>query len=68
MSTSHLYKIGQKVRHIKSGQDYFIVGIKSYVFPFNGTSLLLHENKKAPSRLGMYASPIQVEVLNENQN
>lgn len=60
---SHKYKIGQKVRVLKTGIDFYIVGIKSYVFPCNGTSLLLHENKNAPSRLGFYKSPSQVEVV-----
>lgn len=60
---SHRYKIGQKVRVLKTGIDFYIVGIKSYAFPFSGTNLLLHENKNAPSRLGFYKSPSQVEVV-----
>lgn len=63
---SHKYKIGKKVRVLRTGIDFYIVGVKSYVFPFSGTSLLLHENKNVPSRLGFYKSPSQVEVLDDH--
>lgn len=60
---SHKYKIGQKVRVLETGINFYIIGIKSYVFPCNGTNLLLHESKNAPSRLGFYKSPSQVEAI-----
>lgn len=64
---SHKYKIGQKVRHI-NGRDYFIVGIKSgsYIsFGETMTTLIIHEEKSVPSRMGYKVTQNQLEVLND---
>lgn len=63
---NHLYKIGQKVRHIKSGQDFYIVGIKTSDYSSTGFSearLIIHENKNEPSRNGKTGWPCHFEVL-----
>jgi len=62
MSTNHEYKIGQKVRSITNGQEYFIVGIKTTdVFFDPKTQLIVHTSPDKPSRFGFPVYPSQVE-------
>ena len=62
--TSHQYKIGQKVKSIKNGQEYYIVGIKGKSIrdcELDNTMLIVHFEKDKPSRVGFAVRPCQVE-------
>ena len=71
---SHQYKIGQKVKSIKNGQEYYIVGIngksvRDYEldntmlnYELGNTMLIVHFEKDKPSRFGLAVRPCQVEV------
>lgn len=61
MSTNHKYKIGQRVRSITNGQEYFIVGIKTAGFFTLETQLIVHTSPNKPSRFGFPVYPSQVE-------
>lgn len=65
---SHKYKIGQKVRHIETGRDFYIVGIKtSNTWGFQETKLLIHDERGKPSRHGYSIYPIHIEVLEDEK-
>ena len=62
----HQYKIGQKVKSIKNGQEYYIVGIKGKSirdYELDNTMLIVHFEKDKPSRFGFAVRPCQVEVV-----
>ena len=64
--TSHQYKIGQKVKSIKNGQEYYIVGVKGKSirdYELDNTMLIVHFEKDKPSRFGFAVRPCQVEVV-----
>ena len=63
--TSHQYKIGQKVKSIKNGQEYYIFGISKSIrdYELDNTMLIVHFEKDKPSRFGFAARPCQVEVV-----
>ena len=64
--TGHQYKIGQKVKSIKNGQEYYIVGIKGKSirdYELDNTMLIVHFEKDKPSRFGFAVRPCQVEVV-----
>ena len=66
LGTSHQYKIGQKVKSIKNGQEYYIVGIKGKSirdYELDNTMLIVHFEKDKPSRFGFAVRPCQVEVV-----
>lgn len=64
---NHLFKIGQKVRHIRTGEDFFIIGIKSSFYcSLSDTpkqNLLIHKDKDQPSRKGFLVRPSECEVV-----
>lgn len=63
MNTNHKYKIGQKVRSVTNGQEYFIVGIKTAGLFALETQLIVHTDSNKPSRFGFPVYPSQVERI-----
>lgn len=66
MSNNHRYKIGQKVRHIGTGLDYFVIGIKTSslgMTSLNEARLIVYEDKNQPSRNGKVVWPCHVELI-----
>ena len=65
---NHRYKIGQKVKHIQSGRDFYIIGIKTDSgFGLSETKLVIHSEKNKPSRHGYTVWPIHIEVIEDEK-
>ena len=59
------FKLGQKVRHIESGRDFYVVGIKHLQWHDGGhkTMLIVHEDKSSPTSKGYRVWPFHVELI-----